>query len=91
MDIYRYSWLFDIVRIKGSITLQILGPVLTCTLFATLVAVAHLVYDYHIHLTNQVVPLLSVVVGLILVFRYVLESPNIPSGSPHIDIFGNLS
>ncbi|KAF8311239.1 UPF0187-domain-containing protein [Clavulina sp. PMI_390] len=65
----KYSWLFDIVRIKGSVTLHILGPVLTCTLFATAVAVAHIIYDYHIHLTNQVVPLLSVVVGLILVFR----------------------
>lgn len=66
---FRYSWLFDIVRVKGSITLHILGPVFTCTLFATAVAVTHIVYERHMHLTNQVVPLLSVVVGLILVFR----------------------
>ncbi|KAF8328805.1 Bestrophin, RFP-TM, chloride channel-domain-containing protein [Cantharellus anzutake] len=79
----RYSWLFDIVRYKGSlrigrlgighfleqITGRIFGPVLTCTLFATVVAVLYITYDYKVQLTNQVVPLLSVVVGLILVFR----------------------
>jgi len=51
------------------VTGRIIGPVLTCTAFATLVAVLYIRYEYEVQLTNQVVPLLSVVVGLILVFR----------------------
>ncbi|CAE6507954.1 unnamed protein product [Rhizoctonia solani] len=93
-----YTWLVDVFRIDGSVTLRILGPVLTVTLFATFVATMVQVIDgsvtlrilgpvltvtlfatfvatmvqVHGHnwrLTNNVVPLLSVVVGLILVFR----------------------
>ncbi|KIM80848.1 hypothetical protein PILCRDRAFT_9275 [Piloderma croceum F 1598] len=64
----RYSWLPDVLRIRGSIIGNILGPVLTVTIFAAIIA-----YLWHIGqpviLTNSVVPLLSVVVGLILVFR----------------------
>nr|VWO99095.1 Uncharacterized protein [Ganoderma boninense] len=47
---------------------RIVGPVLTVTIFATLAAYAGS-HGYDISLTNSVVPLLSVVVGLILVFR----------------------
>ncbi|KAF8758835.1 Bestrophin, RFP-TM, chloride channel [Rhizoctonia solani] len=57
------------MRIDGSVTLRILGPVLTVTLFATFVATMVQVYGHNWKLTNNVVPLLSVVVGLILVFR----------------------
>lgn len=39
------------------------------TLWSILVAVADLVYDRDLGLTNNVTPLLSVVVGLLLVFR----------------------
>ena len=46
----------------------ILGPVLTVTIFATLVATAYH-FGWNVVLTNSVVPLLAVVVGLILVFR----------------------
>ncbi|CAE7078958.1 unnamed protein product [Rhizoctonia solani] len=64
-----YTWLVDVFRIDGSVTLRILGPVLTVTLFATFVATMVQVYGHNWKLTNNVVPLLSVVVGLILVFR----------------------
>ncbi|KAJ7098109.1 Bestrophin, RFP-TM, chloride channel-domain-containing protein [Mycena belliarum] len=64
----RYSWLPDVFRIKGSIISRIFGPVLTVTLFATAVAYADS-RGYTLSLTNTIVPLLSVVVGLILVFR----------------------
>ncbi|KAH9932163.1 UPF0187-domain-containing protein [Amylocystis lapponica] len=64
----KYSWLPDVLRLKGSIVPRIIGPVLTVTVFATITA-----YIYSqgtdITLTNSVVPLLAVVVGLILVFR----------------------
>ncbi|KAJ7738477.1 Bestrophin, RFP-TM, chloride channel-domain-containing protein [Mycena maculata] len=64
----KYSWLPDVFRIKGSIVGRIFGPVLTVTLFATAVAYANH-RGYSLSLTNSIVPLLSVVVGLILVFR----------------------
>ncbi|KAF9050692.1 hypothetical protein BDZ89DRAFT_1032788 [Hymenopellis radicata] len=64
----RYSWLPDVFRIKGSIIGRIVGPVITVTLFATAVTVAWS-KGYKLVLTNSIVPLLSVVVGLILVFR----------------------
>ncbi|RDX45493.1 UPF0187-domain-containing protein [Lentinus brumalis] len=64
----KYSWLPDVLRLKGSIVPRIVGPVLTVTLFATAAAYAWS-KGYNISLTNSVVPLLSVVVGLILVFR----------------------
>ncbi|KAJ7694166.1 Bestrophin, RFP-TM, chloride channel-domain-containing protein [Mycena rosella] len=64
----KYSWLPDVFRIKGSIISRIFGPVLTVTLFATAVAYANF-RGYSLSLTNSIVPLLSVVVGLILVFR----------------------
>ncbi|KAK2460556.1 hypothetical protein APHAL10511_007026 [Amanita phalloides] len=63
-----YSWLPDVFRIKGSIIKRIIGPVLTVTLFATLVAYASS-KGYHVILSNSIIPMLSVVVGLILVFR----------------------
>ncbi|CDO69047.1 hypothetical protein BN946_scf184834.g54 [Trametes cinnabarina] len=52
---------------------RIIGPVLTVTIFA--IGTAYL-WDlgYDISLTNSVVPLLSVVVGLLLVFRQVTTS-----------------
>jgi putative membrane protein len=64
----KYSWLPDVFRIKGSIINRIFGPVLTVTLFAVLVCYGSS-RGYEVTLTNSIVPLLSVVVGLILVFR----------------------
>ncbi|THU99393.1 UPF0187-domain-containing protein [Dendrothele bispora CBS 962.96] len=64
----KYSWLPDVFRIKGSIIKRIFWPVLTNTIFATVISIAWS-YGYRVVLTNSVVPLLSVVVGLILVFR----------------------
>jgi len=64
----KYSWLPDVLRVKGSILPRIFGPVLTITIFATLVAYAGS-KGYQLIIANSIVPLLSVVVGLILVFR----------------------
>lgn len=64
----KYSWLPDVLRLKGSIIGRIIGPVFTVTVFAALVAYAWS-KGKRVALTNSVVPLLSVVVGLILVFR----------------------
>ncbi|KAL7416211.1 Bestrophin, RFP-TM, chloride channel-domain-containing protein [Mrakia frigida] len=63
------SWLPDVVRIKGSIIPSIAGPVSTVTLFAILVAGSTKFFNLPLRLSNSVVPLLSVVVGLLLVFR----------------------
>ncbi|RDB24126.1 hypothetical protein Hypma_008782 [Hypsizygus marmoreus] len=64
----KYSWLPDVLRLKGSIVGRIVGPVLTVTLFAAAVAYAKET-GYKMVQTNSIVPLLSVVVGLLLVFR----------------------
>ncbi|GBE82603.1 UPF0187-domain-containing protein [Sparassis crispa] len=64
----KYSWLPDVLRVKGSVVPRIVGPVLTVTVFASIVAWAS-ARGADISLTNSVVPLLAVVVGLILVFR----------------------
>ncbi|PFH52381.1 hypothetical protein AMATHDRAFT_2116 [Amanita thiersii Skay4041] len=65
---FQYSWLPDVFRLKGSIIKRIIGPVLTVTLFAALVAYASS-KGHRLMLSNSIVPMLSVVVGLILVFR----------------------
>ncbi|KAA1471331.1 UPF0187-domain-containing protein [Dentipellis sp. KUC8613] len=64
----KYSWLPDVFRIKNSIIYRIIGPVLTVTFLAFLVAYAAS-KGKSLTLTNSVTPLLAVVVGLILVFR----------------------
>ncbi|KAH6918902.1 Bestrophin, RFP-TM, chloride channel-domain-containing protein [Coprinopsis sp. MPI-PUGE-AT-0042] len=64
----KYSWLPDVFRIKGSIIARIFWPVVTVSLFASFVAYAS-TRGYTVMWTNSIVPLLSVVVGLILVFR----------------------
>ncbi|KDQ33548.1 hypothetical protein PLEOSDRAFT_1110627 [Pleurotus ostreatus PC15] len=64
----KYSWLPDVFRLNGSIVGRIFGPVVTVTLFAAGVAYAWS-KGKAVVLTNSIVPLLSVVVGLILVFR----------------------
>ncbi|KAK4685258.1 ion channel-forming bestrophin family protein, partial [Tremellales sp. Uapishka_1] len=65
----KISWLPDILVFRSSIIPTVLGPVLTVTLFSVGVALAALYWGKEIGLTNNVVPLLSVVVGLLLVFR----------------------
>ncbi len=72
--------LFQIIR-------PITGPVLTVTIFALIIAYLH-DKDPRINLTNNVVPLLSVVVGLILVFRYASASL---SGGPWRSCFATLT
>ncbi|TFK46417.1 UPF0187-domain-containing protein [Heliocybe sulcata] len=64
----KYSWLPDVLRVEGSIITRIFGPVLTVTLFATFIAYLWKT-GHDVTLTNSVVPVVAVVVGLILVFR----------------------
>ncbi|KAH0584291.1 hypothetical protein H2248_009837 [Termitomyces sp. 'cryptogamus'] len=64
----KYSWLPDVFRLKGSVIGRIIGPVLTVTIFASFVAYTDQ-QGYRMLQTNSIVPLLSVVVGLLLVFR----------------------
>lgn len=64
----KYSWLPDVFRLKGSIVTRIIGPVLTITMFSALVVYASS-KGYRMVKTSGIVPLLSVVVGLLLVFR----------------------
>ncbi|WVQ65617.1 uncharacterized protein L199_003795 [Kwoniella botswanensis] len=65
----KISWLPDIFVFRSSILPIVLGPVLTVTLFSAGVAAASQLWGKEVGLTNNVVPLLSVVVGLLLVFR----------------------
>ncbi|KAI0073397.1 hypothetical protein K474DRAFT_1666631 [Panus rudis PR-1116 ss-1] len=64
----KYSWLPDVLRISGSIIPKVFGPVLTITLFSVATAYAW-DHGYNVTLTNSVIPLFTVVVGMILVFR----------------------
>ncbi|WVR06453.1 hypothetical protein IAU60_003484 [Kwoniella sp. DSM 27419] len=65
----KISWLPDIFVFRSSILPIVLGPVLTVTIFSAFVAAVSLTWGKEVGLTNNVVPLLSVVVGLLLVFR----------------------
>ncbi|POY76045.1 hypothetical protein BMF94_0768 [Rhodotorula taiwanensis] len=65
----RVGWWRDVLRIRGSALGRIWHSILGFTLWASLVAVLDLIYARKITLTNNVTPLLSVVVGLLLVFR----------------------
>lgn len=51
---------------SDSVIPTVLGPVLTVTLFSAAVAAASILYGKEVGLTNNVVPLLSVVVALLL-------------------------
>ncbi|GAA6042816.1 hypothetical protein JCM8097_004442 [Rhodosporidiobolus ruineniae] len=65
----RVGWWRDVHRIRGSTIGRCWKAVVFFTLYATGVAVLDLVYDRSLGLTNNVTPMLSVVVGLLLVFR----------------------
>ncbi|GAA5987522.1 hypothetical protein JCM11641_007173 [Rhodosporidiobolus odoratus] len=65
----RVGWWRDVRRIKGSTLSSIWKAIFVFTLWGTFVAVADLVYGRNLRLTNNVTPMLSVVVGLLLVFR----------------------
>ncbi|POW22708.1 hypothetical protein PSHT_00970 [Puccinia striiformis] len=58
-----------VFRFQGSTIPHAFRAVIVFTLWSTVVAVADLVYETSFNLSNSVVPLLSVVVGLMLVFR----------------------
>ncbi|BEI98861.1 hypothetical protein CcaverHIS631_0311600 [Cutaneotrichosporon cavernicola] len=65
----KISWLDDVMVYSSSILPVVLRPVVFFTAWSALVAVASIVWGKDLALTNNVVPLLSVVVGLLLVFR----------------------
>ncbi|BGP45556.1 hypothetical protein JCM10450v2_001375 [Rhodotorula kratochvilovae] len=65
----RVGWWRDVWRIRGSAVSRSWQSCSLFTLWATLVAIADLQYGHNLGLTNNVTPLLSVVVGLLLVFR----------------------
>lgn len=65
----KVAWFGDVLRIRGSTIVNVWKAVIIVTAWATVVAVADFVYGRNFNLSNQVVPLLSVVVGLMLVFR----------------------
>ncbi|KAH8919132.1 UPF0187-domain-containing protein [Atractiella rhizophila] len=65
----QVSWFADALHIKGSALKRIWSAVLVITIWATLIAVGENTLNEDWNLTNSVVPLLSVVVGLLLVFR----------------------
>ncbi|KLT44479.1 UPF0187-domain-containing protein [Cutaneotrichosporon oleaginosum] len=65
----KISWLDDVMVYSSSILPVVLRPVIFFTAWSAVVAVASIVYGKDLALTNNVVPLLSVVVGLLLVFR----------------------
>jgi len=65
----RIGWWRDVWRVRGSTISRTWQSCSIFTLWATAVAVVDLSFDHSLTLTNNVVPLLSVVVGLLLVFR----------------------
>ncbi|TNY17131.1 Bestrophin, RFP-TM, chloride channel-domain-containing protein [Rhodotorula diobovata] len=65
----RVGWWRDVWRVRGSTISRSWQACSLFTLWATCVAVADLHYGRALSLTNNVTPLLSVVVGLLLVFR----------------------
>ncbi|KAG9318428.1 hypothetical protein JVU11DRAFT_519 [Chiua virens] len=65
---YLTILVFHMLTIHVQVIPRVFGPVFTVTVFATVVAFARS-KGHAVELANSVVPLLSVVVGLILVFR----------------------
>ncbi|GAA6006297.1 hypothetical protein JCM10207_000593 [Rhodosporidiobolus poonsookiae] len=65
----RVGWWKDVRRLRGSTLGRSWKAITVVTLWATFVAVVDLVYGKDLGLTNNVTPMLSVVVGLLLVFR----------------------
>ncbi|SCV72547.1 BQ2448_4084 [Microbotryum intermedium] len=65
----KVGWWSDVRRVKGSTWPRIWRAVTIITLWAALIAVLEFNYQQRLGLTNNVTPLLSVVVGLLLVFR----------------------
>ncbi|GAA5836808.1 hypothetical protein JCM11251_005794 [Rhodosporidiobolus azoricus] len=65
----RVGWWKDVRRVKGSTLSRTWKAISFFTIEATVVALADLVYGRNLGLTNNVTPMLSVVVGLLLVFR----------------------
>lgn len=65
----RVGWWRDVCRVRGSALGRIWQSIVGFTIWASLVAVLDLVFERKIALTHNVTPLLSVVVGLLLVFR----------------------
>ncbi|EPQ27009.1 uncharacterized protein PFL1_05293 [Pseudozyma flocculosa PF-1] len=65
----RTTFVSDALRVSGSVLPRIFPSVLFVTLYATLIAAADLWYDRQWRTSNSVIGPLSVVVGLLIVFR----------------------
>ncbi|GAA5995701.1 hypothetical protein JCM5350_007125 [Sporobolomyces pararoseus] len=63
------DWWVDTIRFRGSTVPRVWKAVTLVTLWSCVVAAGDLVYGKHLGLTNSVTPMLSIVVGLLLVFR----------------------
>jgi len=62
-------WFKDVWRLKASAIVRVWRAVIWFTLWSIFVSVADLLYDKQLGLTNNVVPLMTVIVGLLVVFR----------------------
>lgn len=65
----QLGWWGDAFRLQGSTVGSVWRSVLLITLWSTLIAVLDLEFGYRLALTNSITPLLSIVLGLLLVFR----------------------
>ena len=58
--IIKATFLGEVFRLKGSIIPRVIWPVLCITAWASLVAAWDISLGHDLHLTNQILPLLSV-------------------------------
>lgn len=65
----KLGWWVDVRRVKGSTVPRVWRAVVAFTLWSSIIAISEFVYGKRLGLSNNVTPLLSVVVGLLLVFR----------------------
>lgn len=69
LKLSRMSFVKDGLRISGSVLPRIAPSVIAITIYATVIAVANFFFGRHWQASNSVIGPLSVVVGLLLVFR----------------------
>ncbi|KAK4051315.1 hypothetical protein OIO90_004796 [Microbotryomycetes sp. JL221] len=69
IKVSKVGWWRDVRRWRGSAFPRCWRAVVIITIWSIAVATADLAYGRNLRLTNNVTPLLSVVVGLLLVFR----------------------
>ena len=65
----RTTFFKDAIRIRGSVLYRVWPSVLGITLYATLIAAADIIYGFEWKTSNSIISPLSVVLGLLIVFR----------------------